>query len=249
MKQPEAMTERTASARVHRRPSVRTARWLAWSLWALSVVLVALSGVFAGLELLRRRRLLHTGSLTSSLLPRSSWCTCRLPATNELHRLAVRRVWALSTRSWYSPASTVRMRSSLMLAVARRGRGEIGFARGLLPAANLFLYSFLLFPDGRFASSLARRGPARRTHDLLEPRYRSRSHRDRLDNFLRREPVRLREGRRSAGFVETLSIPFLVATLLAPVAALFVLSSRRARGEERQQIKWSPLPRRYCRPL
>ncbi len=239
MKQPEAMTEGTASARVHRRPSVRTARWLAWSLWALSVVLVALSGVLLALSF-------------SAAGGSPYWLT------NIVAALALSTVGALvasrrpmNSIGWLFGASGLLY--AVMVFAGEYGTYALVADAGSLPggvvavwlgswlyvfAANLFLYSFLLFPDGRLPSPrwrvvawLAALTICLDSASLaLAP--------GPLDNFPAVEnPFGFERAAGLLSFVETLSIPFLVATLLAPVAALFV-RFRRARGEERQQIKW-----------
>ena len=246
MEQPEAMTEGTASARLHRHPSVRAVSWLARSLWTLSVVLVALGVLLLALSNRAASSILSpylvnliVAALTCSTV--GALIASRRPENpiGWLFGIAGLLYGVAVFAGEYSAYTLLANGDSLPGGVVM-----LWIASWLwIPSGSLIMFLFLLFPDGRLPS----------------PRWRIVAWVVALTTCLETVRFALKPWPWE-GFPESLasvdnpfgtegvavllntilgaaSIPLLGATVLAPVAAL-VLRFRQATGEERQQIKW-----------
>ena len=229
--------------------SMRRARgavWLAWSIWALCVALVALGvllfwvtiglvpGVFSPYLLnlcVSALSCSTVGALIASRRPENpiGWLFC---ASGLLFGVEV-------FAGEYGMYALFVERSSLPAEVVSWWLASWVW----VPATQLLLFLFLLFPDGRLPSPRWRivawliaggilldaasfavvPGP------LLESDARGLPP---VEN-----PFGFESVADSLGSVEIVLNPLLGVLVLAPIAALF-LRFRRARGAERQQIKW-----------
>ncbi len=225
--------------------SRRSASWLAWSLWALSLTSAVVSAVFRSLNpgapkavsqeplvfdiwfLLVSLSFATVGALVASRQPRNAigWIFCALGVCNSLAAASQGyAIYALLTGPAYLPGGAVANWLSSLLA------GPIVFA--------MFALVLLLFPDGRPLSSSWRAvvwldlaaialifgfafKPGPLDTSLLD-----------ADNPF---------GIKGAGALfEALGIVgiFLALAAAATGAVSLVLRLRRSRGDERQQLKW-----------
>jgi len=225
--------------------SRRSASWLAWSLWALSLTSAVVSAVFRSLNpgapkavsqeplvfdiwfLLVSLSFATVGALVASRQPRNAigWIFCALGVCNALAAASQGyAIYALLTGPAYLPGGAVANWLSSLLA------GPIVFA--------MFALVLLLFPDGR---PLSRRWRPAVWLDLaaialifgfaFKPGPLGTSLLDTDNPF----------GIEGAGaLLETLGVAgiFLTLAVAATGAVSLVLRLRRSRGDERQQLKW-----------
>ncbi len=229
------------SEQASERTGVLSAVRLAWFLWASAVALVALSAVLLALN----------RNVEDPIAP--YWLNLAVTA------LALSTVGALvASKRPENPVGWLLVSSgflyAVMVSVGEYGTYALLAERGSPPAggvvaawvgswlyvlgANLVVYSFLLFPDGRLPS----------------PRWRTVAWLVALAICLDTASLALTPGalygypgfenpfgaERIAGLsglIGTVTSVLVLAALLAPIAALFT-RFRRSRGEERQQVKW-----------
>jgi hypothetical protein len=235
---------RRRPASTHR---ARGAAWLAWSLWAVCVALAALAVFLYGAQ----NRLLPGGSPYSLYLLNISVASLAISTVGTL----------VASRRPGNPIGWLFCASGFLHAIEAFA-GEYGvyalIGPGSLPggvmalwlaswawilAGQLILFLFLLFPDGRLPSPrwrvvawLSVIGILQETAlYALEPAQLLETDLHGLPPV--KNPFALEDAAHFLNMVGTVSSPLLGVLVLAPIVALF-LRYRRARGEERQQIKW-----------
>lgn len=240
MEQPKAMTEGTVPAQVHRRPSVRTARWLAWSLWALSMMLVAL-GILLALSN-RVNASITSPYLVNQVVPAVAFSTVGALVASRRPENPIG--WLFGASGLLYAVLVFAVEYYIYTLVAGHGSLPGGVVAAWLGSwlyilsGNLVLYSFLLFPDGRLSSSRWRVVASLVALIVFLPVGLGALMPGPLDGYPEVEnPFGIEGAAGLLGLVDAVAVMLMPVALLAPVAAL-VVRYRRSRGEERQQIKW-----------
>jgi hypothetical protein len=224
--------------------SRRTASWLAWLLWALCAALVALGFVFLAMSPL-----------------------ALIPEDLDFSSTAVVGVFALSFATvgalvgayrpenpigWIFCAIGVGWASGLFASayavyvfVGKHGSLEVGKAMlwiqdwSWLPTISLIgTFLLLLFPDGRLPSRRWRPVAWLAALDIALLTFIAAVEPSRVDNFSIGNPFAFEGVAWSiVSSVRFVAFPLLLMSFLASAASL-ITRFHRARGEERQQIKW-----------
>ncbi|HSH77576.1 MAG TPA: hypothetical protein VLA19_03480, partial [Herpetosiphonaceae bacterium] len=239
----ETLTAKSESVRATPRLSTRTARWLAWSLWTAAVGQVIFGLLLAvlnrlSLELLFAEYVVDTVAAALAFATVGAIIVMRRPG-NAVGWLCCVVGVGTSAVTWtgqYARYALVTRPDALPGGLVALWLNSWVWAP---PAALAAVFLPVLFPDGRLPSARWRPLPwlAACATALLTASIALGTAPIRHDPTVIPNPFALEDARLLLDVMSTCGILLLLGSLAGAIAAQ-VVRFRRARGEERQQIKW-----------